>query len=247
MPVGAAPDLGRTPAPRWRRSIRALLEARLDRLSDAERAVTEAAAVIGKEFGVQQLHDLRPDDDPDTIGAALETLVRRDMIHLERVTRPHGRVYRFHHILLRDVAYGGTPKEIRARDHERFGDALERRAGDRITEIEEIVGYHVEAAHDLVRELDGDPERIRSLGERAASRLSSAVGARSPATIWAQPRACSAGRCGACRPPTRAGSSSRGCWRSQRSTWGASTRGSATSPRGWRWRTGPATRGCAGA
>jgi DNA-binding SARP family transcriptional activator/tetratricopeptide (TPR) repeat protein len=164
-------DLGVVPLPP---SIRALMEARLDRLADPERAVIEAAAVIGNEFSAQNLNDLRPDDDAERIDAALEALIHRDLIHLERVSRPHGRVYRFHHILLRDVAYRGIPKQIRARDHERFGDALELAAGDRMAEVEEIVAYHLEAAYELWNELGSEPDRARSLGARAATRLSTA-------------------------------------------------------------------------
>jgi tetratricopeptide (TPR) repeat protein len=166
-----AADLAEVPLPP---SIRALMEARLDRLADPERAVVEAAAVIGNEFSAQNLVDIRPDDDRERIDVALEALIHRDLIHLERVSRPLGRVYRFHHILLRDVAYHGIPKQVRARDHERFGDALELSAGDRMAEVEEIVGYHLEAAYELRDELGAEPDRARSLGARAATRLSSA-------------------------------------------------------------------------
>ncbi len=61
-----------------------------------------------------------------------------------------GRRYRFHHVLIRDTAYDGILKRARASFHERFvewGDSVNReRAGP---EYEEILGYHLEQAHQL--------------------------------------------------------------------------------------------------
>ena len=51
--------------------------------------------------------------------------------------------YRFHHVLVRDVAYAGTTKDARAELHERFGTWLEQRG----RAADEIVGYHLEQAH----------------------------------------------------------------------------------------------------
>jgi len=72
---------------------------------------------------------------------------------VDRFSGAADRSYSFHHILMRDAVYSAVPKERRARDHERFGDALERRSGDRLGELEEIVGYHLEQAYRWVAEL----------------------------------------------------------------------------------------------
>ena len=42
---------------------------------------------------------------------------------------------------------------IRADLHERFAAWLERVAGDRVAEYDEIVGYHLEQAHRYILEL----------------------------------------------------------------------------------------------
>ena len=76
-------------------------------------------------------------------------------------------------MLVRDVAYHGILKELRADYHERFADWLEREAGERANEYEEILGYHLERAHRYLAELGPADERGRALAGRAATRLGS--------------------------------------------------------------------------
>ena len=82
--------------------------------------------------------------------------------------------FQFGHILIRDAAYAGTTKEVRADLHERFADWLERRAADRPAEFEEVVGYHLEQAHRYRSELGFVDEPGRGLARHAAERLGSA-------------------------------------------------------------------------
>ena len=55
--------------------------------------------------------------------------------------------YRFHHVLVRDVAYEAMLKRTRADLHVAFVDWLEEVAPDRLLEFEEIRGYHLEQAY----------------------------------------------------------------------------------------------------
>jgi tetratricopeptide (TPR) repeat protein len=151
-------------------SIRALLEARIDRLPPPERALLGAAAVAGNEFGDEDLLDVTPDLGADERRERLDRLVARDLLTIDR-TRRGGRTYRFHHILLRDVAELALPKAARARDHRRAGEGLGRRIGERLIEVEEIVAYHLETAYQLERELGTADEE---LGKRAAAHLRAA-------------------------------------------------------------------------
>jgi DNA-binding SARP family transcriptional activator len=164
-----ASDLSRVPIPP---SVQAILAARLDRLPAAERHVLELAAVVGKAFSEEDLSAF------ETGGASLDrdslaSLGDRDLLVPERTGRG-ARSHRFRHQLLRDVTYGAVSKEVRAQLHETFGDALEARAGERITEVEEIVAYHLEAAHRYRAELGLPEDRVPPLGERAAALLSAA-------------------------------------------------------------------------
>ena len=163
----ATAELASVPPPP---SVRALLEARIDRLPPAERALIGAAAVAGYEFGDDDLVDVTPDLQAEQRREGLDQLVSRDLLSIERTGRS-GRTYRFHHILLRDVAELALPKAARARDHRRAGEGLVARAGERLTEVEEIVAYHLETAFQLERELGtADVE----LGGRAAHHLEAA-------------------------------------------------------------------------
>ena len=68
------------------------------------------------------------------------------------------------------------PRRASARTlHEQFAHWLERMAGERVTEHEEILGYHLEQSHQYRTELGGGvDDDVRILGERAASRLAAA-------------------------------------------------------------------------
>ena len=77
-------------------------------------------------------------------------------------------------MLIRDAAYDSTPKELRGELHERYADWLEAKAGGRIREYEEILGFHLEQACRYRRELTPLDEQAAALGRRAAAWLSSA-------------------------------------------------------------------------
>ncbi len=152
-------------------TIQALLAERLDRLEAGERAILERAAIVGQEFSRRAITDLCPPELRAEVGRHLLALVRKELI------RPHASAssaedgYRFRHGLIRDVAYEAMPKETRALFHEWFADWMERNAGERLTEIEEIVGYHLEQAVRLRLELGPADARTRRLAARAVERL----------------------------------------------------------------------------
>ena len=163
-------------------TINALLSARLERLSREERAVIQRAAVVGKVFWWGAVADLSPEPEQAGVGGYLQALVRRELVRPDRSRFAGEDAFRFGHILIRDAAYAGTTKELRAELHERYAGWLERRAADRVTEFEEVIGYHLEQAHRYRTELglDGDAsarlaaraaERLASAGERALSRI----------------------------------------------------------------------------
>jgi class 3 adenylate cyclase/tetratricopeptide (TPR) repeat protein len=152
-------------------SIHALIAARLDRLPTEERVVLEWAAVAGKHFVRSALRRLAPDADQTDVDACLLSLARKDLL----AARP-GRedAYRFRHALIRDAAYAGIPKELRAHLHERFADwAADTKAG-RAGELDEIVGYHLEQAFRYREQLGPLDVHAQSLAGRAAEILGAA-------------------------------------------------------------------------
>jgi class 3 adenylate cyclase/tetratricopeptide (TPR) repeat protein len=155
-------------------SIHALLAARLDRLAPDERAVIDGAAVIGKEFWRGAIGELVSGVDRGTVGASLMTLARKEFIEPARSIFPTEDGFRFRHILIRDAAYLGVPKETRADLHERFSGWLERSSGESAAELDEIVGYHLEQAHRYREELGPLGEGGTQLAARAGERLAAA-------------------------------------------------------------------------
>ena len=154
-------------------SIQALLSARLDRLSAEERPVIEGASVIGKEFTARAAAHLIPEAIRPQARAHLLTLVRKQLVHPE-VSTYEDESFRFRHILIRDVAYEGMPKQVRADLHERFAEWMEEAAGDRLVEYEEILGYHLERSFSYRAELAAVAEPEMVLAKRAAGYLSRA-------------------------------------------------------------------------
>jgi len=155
-------------------TISALLAARLDRLEPEERAVLERAAVAGKVFYWSAVAHLCPPEIRPRAGSHLLSLVRKDLIAPERSDLPREDAFRFRHILIRDAAYAGIPKQARAELHERFAGWVDARWGERASEVEEIIGYHLEQAYRFRTELAPADDRARALATRAAERLASA-------------------------------------------------------------------------
>ena len=98
-------------------TIQALIAARLDRLGAGERAVIEAASIEGKEFARERVEALVGDGAREPVDDHLRALVRKDLI---RAVGASEDTFRFRHQLIRDGAYEGIPKELRADLHERF-------------------------------------------------------------------------------------------------------------------------------
>jgi class 3 adenylate cyclase/tetratricopeptide (TPR) repeat protein len=155
-------------------TISALLSARLDRLSDEERSVVERAAVCGKEFHRGAIAELLPASTRPEMDVHLRSLVRKELVSPERSLLPGDDAYRFRHLLIRDAAYDAIPKTERADLHEAFAAWLERVAGDRVAEQEEILGYHLERAYRLREELGRSDDAVLEVGRSAAEHLASA-------------------------------------------------------------------------
>ena len=165
----ASSDLSEVPIPL---TVQALLGSRLDRLPTEERRAVERAALIGREFSERDLRELVGEEEG--LGETLGHLAQKNLIVPDRLSRTEGRTFRFRHILVRDVAYNSTPKEIRAEDHAVFGTAVERVGGRSASEMDEMAGYHLEAAHRYRSELGIHDQETAELASRAADRLAAA-------------------------------------------------------------------------
>jgi len=152
-------------------TLRALLAARLDQLDPPDRAVLERGAVEGELFHRGAVQALSPEGTQ--VSPRLATLVRKEVIRGDQ-PQLHGEDgFRFRHLLIRDTAYHGLPKTVRADLHVRLARWLETRS-ERLVEIDEIVGYHLEQAYGYRAEL-GTADVARPLAEEAVGRLAAAA------------------------------------------------------------------------
>ncbi|MEX2211494.1 MAG: AAA family ATPase [Gaiellaceae bacterium] len=155
-------------------TLQALIAARIDRLPAPAKATLQRASVIGRLFWRGALASISPEDGVDE---QLDELHRREFVlPEERSTITGEQAFRFKHVLIREVAYSGVPKEARAGLHRSFAGWLKERAGE---ELLEIRAYHLDQAAQLLAELDGKApaelaheaaEALEAAGKRALAR-----------------------------------------------------------------------------
>ncbi len=153
-------------------TIQALLAARIERLRPEERAVLERAAVVGRQFSRTAVAQLLPREFGD-LDARLESLRRSELIEPDVGWLLGEPVLRFHHVLIRDAAYRRVLKGTRAELHTRFADWLESKVNGSV-EHDETLGWHLEQAHQNLRDLGPLDVEGRALGGRAARYLAAA-------------------------------------------------------------------------
>ena len=117
-------------------SVQSLLTARVDRLASADRALLQAAAVVGRRF------------DPDLLAVvtgaggdidlSLATMQALDLVHREDKTGD----YIFKHALVRDAVYNSLLSTARSILHLKIADEIERRSANRLPEVAETLAYH---------------------------------------------------------------------------------------------------------
>jgi class 3 adenylate cyclase/tetratricopeptide (TPR) repeat protein len=160
-------------------TINALLTARLELLAPPERATLAVAAVVGRFFSADAVAALAGEG----VRTSLALLEQKDLIRSQPVTFTTGDAYSFRHILIRDAAYDALAKAERADLHERLAAWLQDTGEQR--EVDELVGWHLERAFLLKRDLGmTDDELARRaysslgrVGRRALGRGDMSAGA----------------------------------------------------------------------
>ncbi len=151
-------------------SLQAMIGARIDRLPAGAKIVLQRGSVIGRTFWAGAIDHLSPEYDADELEDLLDDLLLRDLVSREERSTIGGEAaYRFKHVLIREVAYGGLSKSGRAEYHTRFAEWLREKADK---ELLEIRAYHLDQACLLYAELDGHPSE--ELARTAAKALGSA-------------------------------------------------------------------------
>lgn len=117
-------------------SLLGLLVARLNRLLQSDRALLQAAAVIGRRFDATLLPTAA--SGMEDIDAALRRLQEQDIIQPDA----DGSNYVFKHVLMRDCVYHSLLTEPRSRLHLGVARALEQRSAGRLAEVAETLAHH---------------------------------------------------------------------------------------------------------
>ncbi|TDB93428.1 AfsR/SARP family transcriptional regulator [Actinomadura sp. 7K534] len=97
-----------------------VIERRVARLPEETRALLRAAAVAGRDVGIDLLEAVT-DTTPEQVMSAMEPAIATGLI----VEPPAGAEYRFAHALVREALYAGLGRLERSRLHLRVGEALE--------------------------------------------------------------------------------------------------------------------------
>ncbi len=147
-------------------SLQALIAARLDTLSPERKTLLQDAAVIGKVFWAGALAEIGG-RDPSEVELALHELARKELVRPARTSSMEGESEcAFWHLLVRDVAYGQIPRAERARRHRSAAAWIERKAGERVEDLAEVLAHHYLQALDLAAAA-GDTEQVEELAAPA--------------------------------------------------------------------------------
>jgi len=120
-------------------TVKALLAARIDRLQTEEKAVLQAASVIGKDVPFGLLHAIADVSDEQ---------LRRHLVQLQSAEFVYETTlfpeveHTFNHALTLEVAYGTLLGDRRRALHARIVEAIERLYPDRLSELVEQLAHH---------------------------------------------------------------------------------------------------------
>ncbi|WKU08520.1 adenylate/guanylate cyclase domain-containing protein [Micromonospora sp. HUAS LYJ1] len=139
------------------RTVQAVIANRLDLLDPADRAVLQAAAVVGVQFWPAPVAAALG-RTVEWVERALDRLQRRDMVvELPTSTMTGQPEYRFRHILVRDVCYQRLPRAERVLRHQRTADWLAQLTQAGQQDLAEVLANHRWTAHEIARTVGLDP------------------------------------------------------------------------------------------
>ena len=162
-------------------TLHALIAARLDGLTPAERRLVQDAAVLGKTFTRSALAAVA-DLQERELEPLLASLVAKEVLTVQADPRsPERGQYGFLQDLVRTVAYETLAKRDRKERHLRVAGYLERAWGEgEEEEVVEVVASHYLDAYRLAPEAEGAAEiraKARRMLVRAAERAASLAAA----------------------------------------------------------------------
>ena len=129
-------------------NVRAVLQRRLSRLSEATIQLLTVGSVMGREFDFRIAAAIvQPARDRDLLSALDEALER---LIVEPMPAAGESWYRFRHALVRDAVYESVSPSRRAHWHAAVVELMEQRLGARVEEHAADLAYHAARAEALV-------------------------------------------------------------------------------------------------
>jgi class 3 adenylate cyclase/tetratricopeptide (TPR) repeat protein len=130
-------------------SVQALIAARLDTLAAERKQLLQDAAVVGNVFWAGAVVEMGA-RSPHEVELALHELSRKELVRPARTSAMEGeQEYGFWHLLVRDVCYGQIPRAARAARHRAAAAWIERKAGDRVEDLADVLAHHYLTAREL--------------------------------------------------------------------------------------------------
>jgi class 3 adenylate cyclase/predicted ATPase len=148
-------------------TVQAILAARIDRLAADEKAVLQAAAVVGKDVPMALLEAIA-DTGADALQRHLATLQAAEFLYQTQLFPDVE--YTFKHALTHEVAYDGLLHEQRRALHARIVDVIETSQSSRVPEQVERLAHHALRAESWQRAV----AYCAQAGAKAAARSANA-------------------------------------------------------------------------
>jgi class 3 adenylate cyclase/tetratricopeptide (TPR) repeat protein len=148
-------------------TVQLLIGARLDTLPPDHKALVQDAAVAGKVFWRGLVASMGGLDQARTTDM-LHELVRREFVRPSRTSTIGGEEeFAFWHVLVQDVAYGQIPRAVRGEKHLAVAAWIREVAGDRISDMSELLAHHYGEALALADAAGETTEELRRLTGQA--------------------------------------------------------------------------------
>lgn len=145
-------------------TLRESLTARLDRLEEEVREVTQYASILGRSFDFPLLAAIVPLEEA-TVRLALDRLVQAGLLERRGLSWVEAR-YRFRHALIQDAANEALLEGHRRTIHRRVAEVLQESFSQIVAREPELLAHHCEEAELL----EPGVEAWRRAGDRAAER-----------------------------------------------------------------------------
>ncbi|HET9475918.1 MAG TPA: adenylate/guanylate cyclase domain-containing protein [Dehalococcoidia bacterium] len=156
--------------------VQTLIMSRLDSLPTGTREVLRAAAVLGEQFDIDALKGILEAEWAADLSKRVRDLADGALLE----SSEDSSVYRFHHGLIRDVAYDSLAFSRRRRLHQRAGSYFEISQFDHLAAVYETLVFHYLRGGNKPRALlysiqSGDKARAAFANEEAIDHYKRAV------------------------------------------------------------------------